>query len=70
MIGDAKANDEISKAQDSSDVDRIGYLHDGRARTIDEAIRWHGGEAHDSKLAYDELSGTEQTALLEFLNSL
>ena len=20
------------------------YLHDGRARTLDEAIRWHGGE--------------------------
>ncbi|MFP3526992.1 di-heme oxidoredictase family protein, partial [Pantoea sp. SIMBA_072] len=22
-----------------------GYLHDGRARTLTEAIVWHGGEA-------------------------
>jgi CxxC motif-containing protein (DUF1111 family) len=52
MLGDTKANDEISMAQNASDVVRIGYLHDGRARSIDEAIRWHGGEANDSKLAY------------------
>ncbi|MCA9491929.1 MAG: thiol oxidoreductase, partial [Myxococcales bacterium] len=24
---------------------RPGFLHDGRARTLDEAVRWHGGEA-------------------------
>jgi CxxC motif-containing protein (DUF1111 family) len=26
-----------------------------RARTIDEAIRWHGGEAQASKVAYEGL---------------
>jgi len=46
------------------------YLHDGRARTIDEAIRWHGGEAEDARAAYDELSGEDREALLEFLRSL
>ena len=24
---------------------KAGYLHDGRARAVDEAVRWHGGEA-------------------------
>ena len=27
--------------------DEYGYLHDGRARTIEEAILWHGGEAKE-----------------------
>ena len=70
MLGDAKANDSVSQSQDSGDLNRIGYLHDGRARTIDEAIRWHGGEAEQSKRAYEALSMPEQQALLEFLESL
>ncbi|MGB5443716.1 MAG: di-heme oxidoredictase family protein, partial [Gammaproteobacteria bacterium] len=70
MLGDAKANDEISKAGDANDVNRIGYLHDGRARTIDEAIRWHGGEADSAKAAYEALSAGDKANLLDFLNSL
>jgi CxxC motif-containing protein (DUF1111 family)/predicted lipoprotein with Yx(FWY)xxD motif len=70
MLGDAKANDEISMAGDAGDVNRIGYLHDGRARTIDEAIRWHGGEALNAKTAYEGLSSADQIDLLDFLNSL
>jgi len=31
------------------------YLHDGRADTLDEAIRWHGGEAEASRMAYEEI---------------
>ena len=27
--------------------EEYGYLHDGRARTIEEAILWHGGEANE-----------------------
>ena len=46
------------------------YLHDGRARTIDEAIRWHGGEAELSRISYQNLPAAEKTALLAFLNSL
>lgn len=46
------------------------YLHDGRARTIDEAIRWHGGEAEISRVNYQNLSATDRAALLAFLNSL
>ena len=46
------------------------YLHDGRARTIEEAILWHGGEATKSKQAFTELSLTERNQLMKFLNSL
>ncbi|TQV65970.1 carbohydrate-binding protein [Exilibacterium tricleocarpae] len=46
------------------------YLHDGRARSIDEAIRWHGGEGEASKQAYEQLSAGDRAALLAFLNSL
>lgn len=46
------------------------YLHDGRARTIDEAIRWHGGEAEASRAAYESLGDSDQQALLAFLRSL
>jgi len=46
------------------------YLHDGRARTIDEAIRWHGGEAEISRVNYQNLAAADKAALLAFLNSL
>ena len=47
-----------------------GFLHDGRARTLEEAILWHGGEAQNSKNHYLELTQTEKQALLSFLRSL
>ncbi len=47
-----------------------GFLHDGRARTIDEAIRWHGGEALNSKNAYLELSQERQNLLISWLKQL
>ena len=46
------------------------YLHDGRARTIEEAVLWHGGEGESSKVAYESLSETDQAAILTFLESL
>jgi CxxC motif-containing protein (DUF1111 family) len=46
------------------------YLHDGRARTIDEAILWHGGESSSSKIKYEALSDSEEEALLAFLKAL
>ena len=71
MLGDAKGNDLVSQARDyPADLNRIGYLHDGRARTIDEAIRWHGGEAQASKVAYEGLNDSERNAVLNFLESL
>ncbi|WOH37063.1 di-heme oxidoredictase family protein [Thalassotalea fonticola] len=46
------------------------YLHDGRARTIEEAILWHGGESQASKVKYQQLSTSDKNDLLSFLNSL
>ncbi|MEL6181049.1 MAG: di-heme oxidoredictase family protein, partial [Myxococcota bacterium] len=46
------------------------YLHDGRARTITEAILWHGGEAQAAKQAFEELAAEDREALLRFLESL
>jgi CxxC motif-containing protein (DUF1111 family) len=47
-----------------------GYLHDGRARTLEESILWHGGEAERSKEMFRTMAKTDRTALLQFLNSL
>jgi CxxC motif-containing protein (DUF1111 family) len=49
---------------------RAGFLHDGRARTLEEAILWHGGEAEKSKNSFAALSINERQALLSFLKSL
>jgi CxxC motif-containing protein (DUF1111 family) len=46
------------------------FLHDGRARTIEEAILWHDGEAARSKQQFMQLNQADRTALLKFLNSL
>ena len=46
------------------------FLHDGRARTIEEAILWHGGEAANAQQAFKALSKPERDQLLAFLNSL
>lgn len=46
------------------------FLHDGRARNIEEAILWHGGEAEESKTVYTNLSKEDRAALLKFVNAL
>jgi CxxC motif-containing protein (DUF1111 family) len=46
------------------------YLHDGRARTIQEAVLWHGGEALKSRRAFQKLEKSSREDLLAFLNSL
>ncbi len=47
-----------------------GYLHDGRARTIAEAVLWHGGEAEAAREQFRTASEADRTALLAFLGSL
>jgi CxxC motif-containing protein (DUF1111 family) len=44
-------------------------LHDGRARTVEEAIRLHGGEAARSRNAFVALPPGERVALLDFVES-
>lgn len=49
---------------------QVNLLHDGRARSILEAILWHGGEAQKSKDAVLNFNAVERENLLRFLNSL
>ena len=46
------------------------YLHDGRARSLEEAILWHDGEAAASREIFRTMSATERAALIKFLKSL
>jgi CxxC motif-containing protein (DUF1111 family) len=50
--------------------ERVGYLHDGRARTLLEAVVWHGGEAAPAQARFTALTLAERAALLAFLGSL
>ena len=49
---------------------RPTWLHDGRANTIDQAVRGHAGEAQSSRDRYAALSAVERQQLLDFLNTL
>ena len=46
------------------------YLHDGRARSLLEAILWHGGEAQAARDAVAALPTEQRRQLLAFLESL
>jgi CxxC motif-containing protein (DUF1111 family) len=46
------------------------FLHDGRARSLLEAVLWHGGEAASQRDAVIGMSTLERDALLKFLESL
>lgn len=43
------------------------YLHDGRARSLMEAILWHGGEGAAARDAVLALSASEREALIEYV---
>jgi CxxC motif-containing protein (DUF1111 family) len=45
-------------------------MHDGRAKSIEQAINMHGGEANNSKNAFLNLSQLDKNALLKFIKSL
>jgi CxxC motif-containing protein (DUF1111 family) len=49
---------------------RPRFLHDGRARTVTEAIVAHGGEATAARQRFNQLSAPEREALLAFLAGL
>ena len=46
------------------------FLHDGRARSLEEAIRFHGGEGSASRAAFDALPSDRKAQLIRFLKSL
>ncbi|MBX3253187.1 MAG: c-type cytochrome [Chitinophagaceae bacterium] len=46
------------------------FLHDGRARSLLEAIMWHGGEADSARQKVKNMTAEERSALVKFLESL
>lgn len=50
--------------------DHTYFLHDGRARSLLEAVLWHGGEAQAQRDAVVTMSTEDRDALLKFLESL
>ena len=46
------------------------YLHDGRARSLTEAILWHDGEARAARDGFVDLPADDRAALIAFLESL
>ena len=46
-----------------------GFLHDGRAATIAQAIEFHGGEAERARQAFQSLSSADQQVLLTFVET-
>lgn len=46
------------------------FLHDGRARSLEEAILWHGGEGEGAREAYKNLTNPDRESVLRFLESL
>ncbi len=47
-----------------------GFLHDGRARTLEEAVLYHGGEAAASRTRYANLTESDRNDVISFLRSL
>jgi CxxC motif-containing protein (DUF1111 family) len=46
------------------------FLHDGRARNLEQAVLWHGGEAQRSRDRFMAMPAADRKALLAFLESL
>ena len=46
------------------------FLHDGRARNLEEAILWHGGEGEASRNLFRKMDRVKRNALIRFLESL
>ncbi len=51
-------------------ADTAPYLHDGRAKTLEEAIVAHGGEAEPARQTFQAMSTNDQEHLVQFLKSL
>jgi CxxC motif-containing protein (DUF1111 family) len=51
-------------------ADSAPYMHDGRAKTLEEAINFHGGQGKRAAQRFNQLSFTEQNQLIAFLKTL
>ena len=46
------------------------FLHDGRARSAEEAILWHDGEASGARTRFEQLAAPQRKAFLHWLETL
>jgi len=58
----------LSTAQEGARVLRL--MHDGRARSVDEAIGWHGGSAAPARARYERLAPTQRQTLAGWVEAL
>jgi CxxC motif-containing protein (DUF1111 family) len=68
--GDGQQPDEWRTPPLWGVADSAPYLHDGRAATLEDAIRQHGGQAVRAAQRYGQLSHAEQAQLIAFLQTL
>ena len=80
-VPDAVINDETNVTWDALQrewrtpplwgvADSAPYLHDGRASTLDAALRWHAGEASDAAKEYRSLRKEDRDKVIGFLATL
>ena len=49
---------------------QVFLMHDGRAKSIEQAIALHGGEAQKSQQSFQQLNDSQKAQLIKFLKSL
>jgi CxxC motif-containing protein (DUF1111 family) len=49
---------------------QVFLMHDGRAKSIEQAISMHGGEAMQSKESFQQLTDNQKAQVVKFLKSL
>ncbi|MBP2230874.1 CxxC motif-containing protein (DUF1111 family) [Azospirillum agricola] len=54
----------------AKDDGRLSLLHDGRARSVTEAILWHGGEAEKARSNFMDLPAGSRKALVRYVLGL
>ena len=69
-LAGSQENREFITAKLWGVADTAPYLHDGRALTLEDAIRLHGGEATRARDAFLRLNDHDRSRLVLFLRSL
>lgn len=69
-LGPCVTGGVVGPNQNQTCVPSESYLHDGRARTLEEAIAWHGGEGAAARDAFATLTESDRAAVVRFLQSL
>lgn len=69
-VGDGPLADEWRTPPLWGVADSAPYMHDGRAASLEEAVRLHGGQAARAAAQFAQLSQAEQAQVIAFLKTL